>query len=66
MAVRDFVDLADAEPAPQACRTCGCTDHNACVSPLRGACWWVEDDLCSHCESPPPGGHLGPVREAVA
>lgn len=30
------------------CRLCGCTEHNACVDD-RGPCWWVEQDLCSHC-----------------
>lgn len=30
------------------CRVCGCTQYNACVSEY-GACWWVEDDLCSAC-----------------
>lgn len=31
------------------CRSCGCTDSNACIHPVRGACFWVEDDLCSEC-----------------
>ena len=29
----------------QRCRVCGCTWDNACP----GGCYWVEDDLCSHC-----------------
>lgn len=41
------------------CRLCGCTDSTACVleaTQKNGAtvvqpCWWVEDDLCSGCES---------------
>jgi len=33
----------------QKCRVCGCTENNACVSPYSGACYWVEDDLCSAC-----------------
>lgn len=36
---------------PRACRVCGCTWNNACVD-RRGACWWVEADLCSHCQNP--------------
>lgn len=31
------------------CRECGCSEFNACHSPTLGNCWWVEDDLCSHC-----------------
>lgn len=34
----------------RACRVCGCTETNACVSKRHGACWWVEEDLCSHCD----------------
>lgn len=33
----------------RACRRCGCTDMKACVDDKLGPCWWVEDDLCSHC-----------------
>lgn len=35
---------------PQTCRECGCTDNRACLSEEFGPCWWVEVDLCSHCE----------------
>lgn len=31
------------------CRVCGCTDSTACYHPVEGNCWWVEEDLCSHC-----------------
>lgn len=34
------------------CRVCGCTDTTACLHPEHGPCWWVEDDLCSHCGEP--------------
>lgn len=32
-----------AEPPPGwcSCRVCGCWEYNAC--------WWVGEDLCSHC-----------------
>lgn len=30
------------------CRTCGCTDANACVTDGH-PCHWVEPDLCSRC-----------------
>lgn len=31
------------------CRVCGCTADNACFDARRGACSWVEEDLCSFC-----------------
>jgi len=33
-----------------ACRVCGCTWENACVTE-EGPCYWAEDDLCSVCEN---------------
>lgn len=40
------------------CRTCGCSEDDACVSfdaePIAGtACYWTEADLCSACPPPP-------------
>ena len=32
------------------CRLCGCTPNHACQDEDRGACHWVADDLCSHCQ----------------
>lgn len=32
------------------CLQCGCTENDACVHPDFGPCWWVEENLCSHCE----------------
>lgn len=31
----------------QKCRVCGCDFFHACPS----GCWWIEDDLCSSCDS---------------
>lgn len=31
----------------QKCRVCGCDFFHACP----GGCWWIEDDLCSSCDS---------------
>ncbi len=31
------------------CRVCGCDDELACDDAEAGACWWVEEDLCSGC-----------------
>lgn len=36
--------------APRTCRACGCTDNCACHNDVDGPCWWVADDLCSHCQ----------------
>jgi len=33
------------------CRICGCSDDNACYNDDMGICWWVEKDLCSHCDA---------------
>lgn len=33
----------------QTCKKCGCTQNDACCHPEYGNCWWVEEDLCSHC-----------------
>lgn len=30
---------------PPTCKTCGCTDNQACWP----TCWWIEPDLCSSC-----------------
>lgn len=32
------------------CRACGCTETCACVNDVDGPCWWVGEDLCSHCQ----------------
>lgn len=32
------------------CRLCGCDDDHACFAPEFGACSWVAEELCSHCE----------------
>ena len=31
------------------CKKCGCADLDACVNAAGSSCWWVQDDLCSHC-----------------
>jgi hypothetical protein len=38
--------------ADRRCRICGCSQHQACIDPEHGPCWWVELDLCSHCGEP--------------
>lgn len=34
----------------QVCRICACSDRDACVDHVKGNCWWIAEDLCSHCE----------------
>ena len=36
----------------RACRVCGCTDQWACLG-IFDACYWIEEDLCSHCVGKP-------------
>ena len=33
-----------------ACRGCGCTDDDACMT-LAGPCYWTDGDLCSACKA---------------
>ena len=33
------------------CRMCGCTESMPCIS-ADGACYWVDDTLCSACAGP--------------
>ena len=35
------------------CRVCGCHQLDACFHPEYGNCFWVEEDLCSHCKNIP-------------
>jgi hypothetical protein len=41
----------DRPPAPQRCRSCGCTETDclACAIKTGEPCHWVETDLCSAC-----------------
>lgn len=43
-----------------ACRVCGCTDSQACVT-AEGPCRWVEADLCSACQP-----YLQQITDAIA
>lgn len=51
LALVDRVVAMDREilAASRVCRQCGCTEEHACVDAVLGPCWWVEEDLCSHC-----------------
>lgn len=40
---------SSGRPATRTCRSCGCSDLDACVDAELGPCWWVAADLCSHC-----------------
>lgn len=39
------------EHEKRVCRVCGCSDDSACYSEEMGFCWWIEKDLCSHCDA---------------
>lgn len=43
--------IADVDE--RTCRQCACTDLAACHDDELGPCSWVEEDLCSHCETQP-------------
>jgi activating signal cointegrator 1 len=32
------------------CLKCGCTQNDACFMDEVGPCWWVGENLCSHCK----------------
>jgi hypothetical protein len=34
------------------CLACGCTEKDACFDIDLGLCWWVGNNLCSHCNIP--------------
>ena len=40
-------------PEPRFCRVCGCTQFNCsqCVEKTGRPCYWVEEDLCSACQT---------------
>lgn len=59
-----ILDNVGVEPEERTCRDCGCTENNACIHPEHGPCWWVEDDLCSHCQLH-PGESDGPSKEKM-
>lgn len=46
------VQVGGTAAAERQCGQCGCTDWEACVDEPRGPCWWVQAELCSHCEIP--------------
>lgn len=47
---RSFFVCSECETGPhsQYCRVCGCTQDDPC----EGGCYWVEEDLCSACDTP--------------
>lgn len=46
----DLEKFLQEEKALVPCRKCGCTEHDPCIHPDHGNCYWVEPDLCSHCK----------------
>lgn len=39
-------------PVPPICRTCGCSQADACVSDCGEPCGWAAPDLCTRCAEP--------------
>lgn len=48
-----YSDLPKTFEFVQICSKCGCSDDDACVHPEHGHCWWVAENLCSHCHKYP-------------
>lgn len=42
------------EAGVRRCVTCGCTDQRGCWDEALGSCWWVAENLCSHCARKDP------------
>ena len=62
-AVTDVIPELDSstdEPPPipaaigPVCRSCGCSQEDACLDPNDGPCSWAEPDLCTSCSSGAP------------
>ena len=48
--IHEFTRRVGTKGEENRCRSCGCTDDNACWDPKAGhPCYWVEADLCSAC-----------------
>ena len=61
------IDIMARRPAPEGwptCRVCGCWELDACWDDEAGPCWWVEEDLCSHCAAKRSGTYSEPDLEA--
>lgn len=52
-------------PSIRTCRVCGCTDAQACIDDAIGPCWWVDEDLCSHCEMGLDCDHAGQTERQL-
>lgn len=49
--VSGVLDIAVEVLDEQVCRSCGCTNGNACLDENNEPCAWIEDDLCTACEA---------------
>jgi hypothetical protein len=47
-----YDDVSEVTEDEVACRICGCTESDACVT-RTGACAWAEPDLCTACAAAP-------------
>lgn len=51
--VKAYAQISKDVANLRTCRQCGCNEFDACYHPKLGNCWWIEDDLCSHCKKVP-------------
>ena len=49
MPADELAILNDPSQTARHCRLCSCTELNACINANGDSCWWVSEDLCSHC-----------------
>jgi len=50
---------------PRLCRICACSEADPCLG-HRGACSWVDEDLCSACFTYEPADRLAIIQSAAA
>lgn len=54
LATLERISLGADLPPPQLCRICACSAYDPCFGrTVFGPCFWVEEDLCSACATPP-------------
>lgn len=49
VALSDDMPRSPAPPGWETSAVYGCWELASCWSEESGACWWVDDGLCSHC-----------------
>ena len=61
-----LVDFArDLYQSERRCRVCKCAENSPCLDEEHGPCWWVEEDLCSHCAMGLDCDHAGATEQQL-